>query len=330
MKTVFKTSSLLCMVLFIPMIILAGPALSFATGDWPEVETCSEDCTATVLTKNAGHWIPKLEDYSIRISEEEQWPVVVEEEGYYDCGDGDYPCLAWPYHCFEGDCGELQEVSILIPNCCENPIEILSTSSGVTEVYNCLDWQSRYKTICSGYELRIDGLTEGGSFWFTTPDNISAHMIDLRLKTNRLPGPCLTGIKGPGCSTPKAEVRVEPVTQCYQFTAENQDPDADCQNGAYSVWVIETDRNDKCKALSVRQAYYDEPPPDSACVDVAGTEAITGEDLGALLKFEEGTDLKDVSAILGVDECDEGWIQALDGDGCNARCYKIAGRLYCR
>ena len=34
MKAVFKTSSLLCMVLFIPMIILAGPAMSFATDDY--------------------------------------------------------------------------------------------------------------------------------------------------------------------------------------------------------------------------------------------------------------------------------------------------------
>ena len=100
--------------------------------------------------------------------------------------------------CSDGDCNELEEVSILIPNCCENPIEILSTSSGVKKILNCLDLHSRFKTICSGYELRIEGLSdEGGSFWFTTPDNISAHMIDLRLKTNNLPGPCLTGIRGP-------------------------------------------------------------------------------------------------------------------------------------
>ena len=111
-----------------------------------------------------------------------------------------------------------------------------------------------------------------------------------------------------------------------------------CENPPYSVWIVETDRNNKCKVTGVWQRYYENPPPQSACADVRGTglpgvgpDAVPGEDLGALLKFnEEETGLKDVSAIIGVDECDEGWIQALDEDQCNARCYKIAGRLYCR
>lgn len=144
----------------------------------------------------------------------------------------------------------------------------------------------------------------------------------------RMPGPGCTELP---CVPELPPVRVEPVTQCYEFTAENQGPN--CPNGPYSVWVIETDRDDKCKVTGVWQKYYDTSPEDG-CSDVL-TSPVPGEDLNALLKFDDGTiplseDLPSISTILAVDECDVGWVQALDESDCNARCYKIAGRLYCR
>ncbi len=150
----------------------------------------------------------------------------------------------------------------------------------------------------------------------------------MRLSTNKSPGACLTGIKGPGCSNQKPLVTVEPRTQCFQFTAANQP--SGCENSAKSTWVVEYDPENECIVYNVWGAYHNDDR-EWTCTDVQidanKIEAIPLKD-SLTLQFDDGS--KALSSILTVEECDVGWIQAVDSDGCNARCYKIAGRLYCR
>lgn len=338
MKAVFKTSSLLCMVLFIPMIILAGPTLSFATGgqQCPEgvLENCSEECTATVKTWTYSddrwpRWRIESMGYDVGIVEDSngQWPVVVEmDNGMYQCGKDaeNYPCLAWPYQVTTDDMADLDEltqISILIPNCCDDPITILQTSDNEVVTTDCLDCTSVFEGICSGYELQVTQLADNGTFWFTTPENVGKHMIDVQLVGDLSPKPCLTGIKGPGCATPNPEVKVEPVTQCFQFTAENQPPDGDC-NPESSTWAILT--YGRCN-VDVYAAYGDSVTCDNV---VTNDNKIDPQQLQNVLKTEDG---EVVTSYLTVDECDTAWLQSIEPDtGCNKRCYKIAGRLYCR
>ncbi len=180
MKTVIKIQNLLFLALFIFMLILIGPVTSFACDDCPETTavTCSEECTAEVWTKISKDRWPYFrlikEEYQIGIIPDDkgQWPVVVETEGKYSCGDtANYPCLAWPYQVNggDGDLDKVNKISILIPNCCTKPIKILKTSQeGDPTTLDCLNCESAFENICSGYELQITDILEDGSFWFTT------------------------------------------------------------------------------------------------------------------------------------------------------------------
>ncbi len=150
------------------------------------------------------------------------------------------------------------------------------------------------------------------------------------------------------CVPEPPPVRVEPVTQCYQFTAENN---PGCDNATRQTWAIRFNPVNKCE-VEVWAAYDD---PDNnimwdcdSVMDADEDGYIDGGDTdfnGEIDEYEDedqgnhldGSPLemleyngKEVSSYLSVDECDTGWLRALDEDLCNERCYKIAGRLYCR
>jgi hypothetical protein len=310
------SKALLCaMVISIAALLPAAETLA--------ADICQDQCT--VDTKFGPISIAILPDSN------NQWPVVVKEPGDYRCDDPNstdpyaYPCLAWPFQCLSGPCEKIANGFILIPNCCDKPIEILWTSHGSppSNIFECDNRTSNFPNVCSGYELRLpnqSGSNPARIFWFTTPEGIGTNMIDIVFPIQGKPTTCLKGIKGPGCNTPIPPVRVEPRRQCYQFIAE-QPPE--CPNSSVqSTWLAEWSGTEPC-AVEVWAAYGDNWNCDNVKTNANKLEP---EDLGTIQ--DNGQILSDY--ITNNSLCNEGWLRFEEPEtGCNKRCYVSGRKKYC-
>lgn len=321
-------------ILFVAAVVIATLASTGAV----MAQECQGDCS--VYTK-FGNIKISSQPLGADPDNPDPWPIVVEDNsGPYSCGSdpNNYPCLAWAYHCVEGNCEKITKVSILIPNCCDRPISILYTSKGPPTdemIKTCDESQSSFQNACSGYELRLTDISGNnpppeGIFWFTTPAGIGTNIIDFTFPIQGKDTTCLTGITGPGCNTPAPKVRVDPVTQCYQFYAENQP--TDCPNSPYSTWVAKWDAGDPC-AVTVWMKYgldsNDEPWSCQNVIDT--TTPLTPEELGDIKIDVGGGVYKDLKEYkINNSLCHVGWLQFVDSSGCNVRCYTSGGRRYCR
>ena len=316
MRNIAKTSILLMAALLIAALVSTGSLLA--------AETCQENCS--VYTKFGDITIKILPDANNR------WPVVVDAPGpEYRCDDpstpnpDNYPCLAWPYQCFSGPCEKITKGSILIPNCCDKPIEILWTSHGnpLQDIMTCDHSQSAFPNVCSGYEIELPNQAGGNPgliFWFTTPEGIGTNMIDITFPIQSKLTTCLTGIKGPGCNTPIPPVRVEPRVQCYQFTADTDN----CQ--VAQTWYAEWAGTDPC-AVDV-WAVDGIVPCDQVKVPA---NKLLGEALDDIKITVDGVEQPLTEALTNNSKCSEGWLRFTDPEtGCNVRCYYSGGRRYCR
>ncbi|MEA3470776.1 MAG: hypothetical protein U9R24_03565 [Thermodesulfobacteriota bacterium] len=315
MKNMAKASILFMVALLIATFATTGSVLA--------TETCQEYCS--LYSKSGDITIAILPD-----ANNNQWPVVVNEAGSYRCDDpsnpnsDNYPCLAWPYQCIDGPCEKITKGNILIPNCCDKPIEILWTSHGdpSLDITTC-DEKTEFPNVCSGYQLLLPnnaGSTPGLIFWFTTPEGIGTNMIDITVPIQSKPTTCLTGIKGPGCNTPIPPVRVEPRVQCYQFIADTDN----CQPA--QTWYAKWAGTDPC-AVDVWVA-----DGIVACSEFpTGFNLLTGQPLSDI-KIVVGEDEQLLTeALTNNSQCSEGWLRFTDpATGCNVRCYYSGGRRYCR
>jgi len=311
-------------------LAVAGFAATGSAGFDTVEKVCQDNC-------NAQSFEP-FESLGVRVkpNNKGQWPIVVESEndpGVYRCDNpnspnaGNYPCLAWPYdwYRFSGP-NNLKNAHVLVPNCCGQKIDILWTSAGEPEEYECDNSESKFKNVCSGFELRLMDASEGtsGTFWFTTPDHVASNMIDISFGEDNgddeIFSPCLYGIKGPGCS-PVADVRVEPRSQCWQFTAEEN---LNCPEAQDQTWYAEWAGSDPC-AVDVWVADGIVP---CGQVQQQGTK-LKGEPLDDITLTFDNVEQSLKEALDTNSRCSEGWLRFIDEQGCNARCYRSGGRRYC-
>lgn len=313
MENMAKTSILLIVALLIATFLSTGSVLA--------AETCQETCIIAVDKKGNMETIEILPDAF------GQWPIVVTEPGDYSCGDlNNYPCLVWAYQCITPPCNNLTKVHILIPNCCDNPIQILDGSPEY-QIIECDNNNAAFPNSCSGYEIRMDSISGStppttGLFWFATQHGIDTNMIDLLFPTVAPNNACQTGIKGPKCTTPIPPVRVEPRVQCFQFIAETN-------NGPkVQTWYAEWDGTSPC-AVDVWAATEVNGVPVPCSEVKIPANKLEGKELGHIKIDVDGVEQSLTEALTNNTQCNEGWLRFTDESGTNIRCYYSGGRRYC-
>jgi len=330
MKSMTKTSMFFTVALLITTFVFTGAILAAEP-------SCPTGCTASIITKKGTITV----DLATLPDNNGNWPVVVNEPGTYSCDDpglgvtDNYPCLAWPYQCTsEGTCQNLNKATILISKCCNKPIEILWTSHGspIADTFQCTE--GVYPDNCSGFQLRLpnnSGSNTGMVFWFTTPTDVGTDLIDIMASLKDGDVPCLAGIQGPGCSSPTETVRIEPVDQCFEFSA-----DGDCHNS--STWLLRW--RDPMKPCSVDVwAAYDEYDAegnltkDWNCSNVYDPNNSSTNHIQAQSFSQAGFQVAGenvTSAKLWDVTCGLEWLRTLasESDPCNYRIVRVGDKIY--
>ena len=322
MRTRSKKSILFTIVWGLVSLILIAPAIA--------LEPCQPD-KCTVIGKKFTPFdiitVPLLPDGPFPIVLNEPLWIEGTSDQYFRCDDpnnpnpNNYPCLLWNYACFGDTCNKIAAVYSMIPKCCNNPIELLWSSSGSPDIYQCDSTVYDGPEICSAEALRITPVSgpEGPLYWFTTQMDVEHNVMDIIVKTGEGYITCKQSIAGPGCKDPTPPVRVEPRVQCYQFTAETDN----CQTE--QTWYAQWAGTNPC-AVDVWVA--DGIVPCSAFPD--GFTKLEGEALGDITIVVDGEEQVLTEALTNNSQCDEGWLRFTDPEtGCNKRCYYTGGVKYC-
>lgn len=303
-------------VLFIGVFLMI---LLFSAGTVMSQQPCQpEQCTVTA----------KRDIFDIAImplSVDGPFPSEVTGSDY--CGSNEDECLLWRYQCIGDDCNNIGKVWVQIPICCDNPIEILWTSDGdPTDIINMCDADNNPGFTCDSKGLRVTPVAggEGVLIWFSTRKDVKYNLIDMIAQVGSEYITCKSAIAGPGCSEPVPDVRVEPVTQCYQFIAENQ---VGCTNPAKSTWLAKWYESNPC-AIEVFAAYGD----DWDCGNVEHSSNKLTPESSEDIKLQVAPDVYRTLLEYRVNnaQCNTGWYQFVDEAGCNVRCYTVNSVRFCR
>jgi len=228
--------------------------------------------------------------------------------------------------------------AMLIPDCCNEPFITFDLNGSIPNNLKYLPVAVGEPTLNFGQynqQARVlKGTPDNDTIWSLVTTSKTLTTTTALLKYGQGKGDKVSvEIPGPGCAKveycPKPKTRVEPRSQCWQFTAETD------QCGVASTWYVEwTEAGGECavKAWACDGIVDCGKVKDNAggIVTVPETEIVCWE-LDAEPLFDIVTTDNETldAALTGNSQCPELWLRFVDDIGCNERCYVSGGVKYC-